>query len=56
VPGQDLNGNVVTGNLIGVNNLDGDHFGIWTTTTGPVTVQHAKNNLFLKVAVPIATG
>ena len=88
VGGQDLNGNVVTGNLIGVNNLDGDnafapvlddqttgvlvgtvdpltivvkgnvitgdHFGIWTT--GPVTVQHAKNNLFLKVAVPIATG
>ena len=89
-PGQDLNGNVVTGNLIGVNNLDGDndfaphvddqttgvfvgaaapltidvvgnviadnHFGIWTTTTGPVTVQHAKDNLFLNVAVPIATG
>lgn len=90
VAGQDLNGNVVTGNLIGVNNLDGDndfaphvddqttgvfvgsaapltidvagnvitgdHFGIWTTTTGPVTVQHAKNNLFIDVAVPIAAG
>jgi parallel beta-helix repeat protein len=88
VAGQDLNGNVVTSNLIGVNNLDGDnafaghvndqttgvlvgtvdpltidvagnvvtgdHFGIWTT--GPVTVQHAKNNRFIDVAVHIATG
>jgi len=34
----------------------GDHFGIWTTTTGPVTVRHAKDNVFLNVAVPVGQG
>jgi parallel beta-helix repeat protein len=88
VPGEFLNGNVVTDNVIGINNLvgdsdfaphvdkqttgvlaatvsplsitvsgnviRGDHFGIWTT--GPVTVQNARDNVFAGDTVPVAQG
>jgi parallel beta-helix repeat protein len=88
VPGEFLNGNVITGNVIGTNNLvgdsdfaphvdkqttgvlaatvsplsikvsgnviSGDHFGIWTT--GPVTVQNSRDNVFAGDTVPVAQG
>jgi parallel beta-helix repeat protein len=90
VPGEFLNGNVITDNLIGTNNLDGDtdfaphvdnqttgvlvgtvnplsitisgnvitrnHFGIWTTTTGPVTVHGEHDNSFPADTVPVGQG
>jgi parallel beta-helix repeat protein len=53
VGGEDLNGNVVTGNLIGVNNLDGDNAfaghvddqttGVLAGTVDPLTIDVAGN-------------
>jgi parallel beta-helix repeat protein len=34
------------------NVVRGDHFGVWTT--GPATVQDARNNVFVGVAVPVS--
>jgi parallel beta-helix repeat protein len=36
------------------NEIAGDHFGIWTT--GPVTVDHANDNVFAGDTVPVAQG